>query len=337
MTKKRVDWIDIVRGVAIVCVMLGHIDWGENPLCVWIYSFHIPIWFFLSGVLAFHTRDAAKPALSRFIQHKAASLLYPYFTFSLISIAYITVCLGFGRDTVLLLLAMISFLGISGAMWFLPVMFFSSVLFESLGRIKLRRNLLFLPLLALIYVGDRFTPFEYYYAVQRVLIATSFLFLGYYYAAAVAAHQFKKSALLLVGLGMLASNLLLSRTNGLVDLHYATMNNMLRYYLLALLGCVGLCLIISSLTLPGWISGPLSYLGKNSLIILTTHVNLPFISWSRGVFSLLFGEDGLGHRCADDLMILLILLVFEGIVIVFVNRFGKFLLHPKYLKKTETR
>ena len=337
MTKERVNWIDTVRGIAIVCVMLGHIDWGENPLCVWIYSFHMPIWFFLSGVLAYHTREAAKPALPRFIQRKAARLLYPYFTFSLISIAYISVCLGFGRDTVLLLLAMISLLGISGAMWFLPVMFFSSVLFESLGRIKLRRFLILLLLLALIYAGDRFSPFEYYYAVQRVLIATSFIFLGYYYAAAVAAAPIKKSALLLVGLGMLACNLLLSQTNGLVDLHYATMNTMLRYYLLALLGCGGLCLIGSSLTLPGWISGPLSYLGKNSLIILTTHVNLPFISWSRSVFSLLFGEDGLGHRYADDLVILLILLLFEGLVIALVNRFGTFLLHPKYLKKDEKR
>lgn len=315
--------------------MLGHIDWGENPLCIWIYSFHMPIWFFLSGVLACRSSGAAKPALPVFVKRKAESLLYPYFTFSLISIVYITACMGFGRETLLLLAAMVSLLGISGAMWFLPVMFFSSVLFEALQRLKLRSAVIFAVLMALIYIGDRYTPFEYYYAVQRVLIAVSFLYLGSFFGLCAGVIPGGKSARLFAGFVFLLCGMLLSHTNGLVDLHYGTMNNMFRYYGLALLGCIGFSLVGSNLTFPAWLKAPLTFLGKNSLIIMATHVNLPFISWSRKLYALLLGPDGSGHRYADDLMLLLILLVLEGITITLVNRFGKFLLHPKYLKKAE--
>ena len=334
MAKKRVNWIDTVKGIAIVCVMLGHIDWGENPLCIWIYSFHMPVWFFLSGVLAYQARDTVKPTLPQYAVKKASSLLYPYFTFSMISISYITVCMGFGRHTVILLAAMLSLMGISGAMWFLPVMFFSSVLFEALRRLKIHGAVLFGLLIALIWLGDRYTPFEYYYAVQRVLISVSFIYLGYYYEMSVEFIQDKRSTELFAGFLFLVCGILSSASNGLVDLHYGTMNDMLRYYHLALCSCVGLCLVGSSLCLPTWLETPLRFLGKNSLIILATHVNLPYISLSRNIFSLLLGSDGTGHRYADDLVILFILLALEYLTIVLVNRFGRFLLHPKYLKKT---
>ncbi len=338
MNRSRIEWIDTVKGVAILTVMLGHIDWGENPLCIWIYSFHMPVWFFLSGVLAYHSRGASSPPLSRFAVGKAESLLYPYFTFSLISIAYVTASLGFGKETALLLLAMISLLGISGAMWFLPVMFFSSVLFESLRRCRIHSGLIAAILPVLIYFGDRYTPFEYYYAVQRVMISLSFIFLGYAFEMLTDKMPDRKNMKLITGLVMLTCGMLLSRTNGLVDLHYGTMNNMFRYYALAMLGCVGLCLTGESLSLPGWLKAPLIYWGRNSLIILATHVNLPFISKSRSVFSLLLGPNGTGRRYLDDLIILLILLVFETVAIALINRFCKFLLHPKYLiKMNESR
>ena len=335
LNKTRIEWVDLVKGAAIVAVMLGHVDWGENPLCIWLYSFHMPVWFFLSGILAFYSRGTARPALSEYVRKKASGLLYPYFTFSLISIAYLTVFIGFGREIVLLLAAMASLLGISGAMWFLPVMFFSSVLFEALGRIRAPKALLLGILLLLIFLGDRYTPFEYYYAVQRVLISVSFIYLGYFFEMLSDLVREKKGPQLLAGAGLMLAGALLSGTNGLVDLHYGTMNNMFRYYSLALLGCAGLSLIGRNLTLPERITAPLRFLGRNSLIILATHVNLPFISWSRSLYALLAGADGLGNRYADDLVILLILLLFEAAVITLVNRFGKWLLHPQYLKNSK--
>ena len=45
---KRIDWIDIAKGIAIISVILGH-SVGKGPLGILIYSFHMPIYFRLSG------------------------------------------------------------------------------------------------------------------------------------------------------------------------------------------------------------------------------------------------------------------------------------------------
>ena len=58
--QKRIEWLDSIKGLAILAVVLGHVLVGFNenyyfsdttPLSVqtWIYSWHMPLFFFLSG------------------------------------------------------------------------------------------------------------------------------------------------------------------------------------------------------------------------------------------------------------------------------------------------
>lgn len=49
---KRMAYIDIMRGIAIWLVVIGHLiqynnckDWMHNPVFEWIYSFHMPLFF----------------------------------------------------------------------------------------------------------------------------------------------------------------------------------------------------------------------------------------------------------------------------------------------------
>ncbi len=48
---KRIEYLDIARGIGILLVVLGHNDLGAvSPFAHQvIYSFHIPLFFFLSG------------------------------------------------------------------------------------------------------------------------------------------------------------------------------------------------------------------------------------------------------------------------------------------------
>ena len=51
--KKREEFIDIAKGIAILCVIIGH-TWknaypADKRLMVFIYSFHMPLFFILSG------------------------------------------------------------------------------------------------------------------------------------------------------------------------------------------------------------------------------------------------------------------------------------------------
>ncbi len=45
----RIDWIDISKGFGIILVIWGHIAINDGPINIWISSFHMPLFFFLSG------------------------------------------------------------------------------------------------------------------------------------------------------------------------------------------------------------------------------------------------------------------------------------------------
>jgi acyltransferase len=42
----RFNWVDNVKGLAIILVVLGHI---ASPFSAFIYSFHMPLFFIVSG------------------------------------------------------------------------------------------------------------------------------------------------------------------------------------------------------------------------------------------------------------------------------------------------
>lgn len=49
MSSKRLDWIDIAKGIAIILVIVGHTVPNPSPLRHAIFSFHMPVFFFLAG------------------------------------------------------------------------------------------------------------------------------------------------------------------------------------------------------------------------------------------------------------------------------------------------
>lgn len=89
--KKRVEWIDVAKGLGITLVSFGHLSNGDGQ-SVWlpalgglisaIYLFHMPLFYFLGG-LTFSRRGGFKAFLVR----KAKTLLLPYFIFSLYFVA----------------------------------------------------------------------------------------------------------------------------------------------------------------------------------------------------------------------------------------------------------
>jgi fucose 4-O-acetylase-like acetyltransferase len=92
----RSNVVDIVKGVAIILVVLGHTAQGMVHRGWWdksgaafthtfIYSFHMPAFFFVAGL--FVTGSIAKRGNKRFALDKLKTILYPYVLFALISVA----------------------------------------------------------------------------------------------------------------------------------------------------------------------------------------------------------------------------------------------------------
>ena len=86
--------VDVVRGLAISLVVLGHQAqgvsrrgwWGPGPfgnnLWVYIYEFHMPAFFFVSGI--FIASSVAKRGPARFVKTKLSQMMYPYLLWSVL-------------------------------------------------------------------------------------------------------------------------------------------------------------------------------------------------------------------------------------------------------------
>lgn len=140
---KRVEWIDACKGLAIILVVFGHCWSREVKVFLWIYSFHLPIFFMLAGYLiATKGTSFSKEIIVR----KVKRLLIPYFTFSFLILLMIGTLKILGGMPVRELISgeMKSILGFRANMstWFLACIFISECIFLfALKQIQMKRYL----------------------------------------------------------------------------------------------------------------------------------------------------------------------------------------------------
>lgn len=91
--ESRHDWIDVAKGIGILLVVYGHVargvfsaNLGMDPdffivVDRFIYSFHMPLFFFLSGIFFFSSLE--KHGHIGLVTTKIDSILYPYVVWSL--------------------------------------------------------------------------------------------------------------------------------------------------------------------------------------------------------------------------------------------------------------
>ena len=124
--KKRNEQIDVARGIAILLVILGHsFYFVEAPLNKIILTFHMPLFFFLSGLVA-KTEGGY-----RFVSGKIKTILLPQILLGLISYAY------YGLFTVVMKggsLAEINFLYQFWRYWFLQTLFIVVIIFYFISK-----------------------------------------------------------------------------------------------------------------------------------------------------------------------------------------------------------
>ena len=89
----RITWVDHARGIGIFLVVLGHTLRGLDASRIiadgaafrladsWIYSFHMPLFFLLSGLFAGRRVDLGP---GPFLRDKLATLAYPYLVWSVL-------------------------------------------------------------------------------------------------------------------------------------------------------------------------------------------------------------------------------------------------------------
>ncbi|WP_342599187.1 acyltransferase family protein [Psychrobacillus sp. FSL H8-0483] len=137
MAQKRLAWVDVTKGFLMILVVIGHYP-GELdfPLIKYIYWFHMPAFFLLSGIFFKEMKDneSANPTIKkRFMQ-----LMVPYvfFLFVITTIRY-SMELATGnfdfswylQDFWKLVIAGRFARGAYGVFWFVTTLFFTYLLF----------------------------------------------------------------------------------------------------------------------------------------------------------------------------------------------------------------
>lgn len=114
----RLQWLDIAKGIGIILMVLGH---SSMPQMIqnWIFAFHMPLFFLTSGVATNWSKDF----WVIFLKRKCIGLLLPFLVYSLLNIflmriadiGHFDITTGWGDY----------------ALWFVPVLFFASLLVKT--------------------------------------------------------------------------------------------------------------------------------------------------------------------------------------------------------------
>lgn len=141
--KMRANEIDVMKGIGILLVILGHcvpdfpVDLRADAMSAhverFVYTFHMPLFFFCSGfVLGFTPPSSA----SKFLKSRFLRLMVPYLTFSFVSLGLRILFSSFTRSGFNINDGLIGILFYGKFFWFVYVLFFILLLMELFRKSK---------------------------------------------------------------------------------------------------------------------------------------------------------------------------------------------------------
>src|SRR6266508_2205994 len=287
---KRIEYIDNARGIGILLVVMGHNDFAViSPFAYKvIYSFHMPLFFFLSG---YFLNTAV--GLWNFFKKRFHSLLKPYF-FTIFLIYFVSISFGkMGFQTAIARIIK----SLYGAghyldwvqLWFLPHLFVVSLFayfFVHVIRQTRLSQLRWVILTVFYVVGvfsiNLFSPFEFnFFGKGFTVYGLPFsldivLVSGFFFMLAYELNQKRYTSLLESPLTLFISGLtlifLVCYFPSKIDFNIRRFDSLPINTIEALLGILFILTISKQLERIGGLSAIFSYIGQASLIILIFQV-----------------------------------------------------------------
>lgn len=262
---------DIMKGLGIICMILGHIPIGGITQQV-IYSFHMPMFFFISGY--FFSR---KNTFLEFIRGKVLTILLPaFFTIGILLLYRVLVHLIKGTELVL-------FSHIIGPLWFLFALFWGVVILYFITNFKSVKVRLTISLLVSI-IGLLFSHYylETHINIQQGMVAVSFLIIGY------ELRQLLKSEKIDYFISdNLPKLLVVSSILWCIGIFYSNINMKVNDFgcfifdiISSLMGCFFIYHISKKIQTNNFISKSLSYIGRYSIVFLCMHYLEWYSDWN---------------------------------------------------------
>lgn len=270
-SNNRIAWIDTVKGIGIILVVLGHMpslpEWIHN----WIYSFHMPIFFFASGYLF-------KPRmLKECVLRSIKSLIVPYCIYSIV---FFFMDFFIYHDCNVLKAEMCSFIIGQGSfeiLWFFISMFWVQLIYNliyTLSKNAVYRRLAILAITIMFYILTVF-KIGILLKFSTSMVAMSFYAVGHEYRIC---NQRRKHTMAF-GLILLLFNILACIVINLTHSDFLDINSQ-QYgilpltWLCAICGCFSIVLLIKSFA-SRQLMKPINYMGHNSLYFFPLLAYIP--------------------------------------------------------------
>ena len=296
-TKKRIEWVDAAKGLGLILVVLGHLDIPYLP--TWIYTFHIPLFFFLSGFVF----SGDKYTFKEFLVNKIKTLVVPYFALGgVIYLFWCFIYLKRAEPPSAYLTMFLNFLKQEHfwTVWFLACLFLVEIIYYLINKISKKilwaNSIISVCLLIIGFIWYRFGGRGLPWNFDVALVAQFFFHLGYLFKKYPSAQmffmggKFSKSFLLLIGLGAInvVFGYLCIRVSGKsLDMSIGMYGNEILSLISAVAGI--LCAVIFCKRFPFAV---LKFLGQNTMLIFAWHsrIIIVFMNYLYRVLNVFQGE-----------------------------------------------
>jgi acyltransferase len=266
--RQRVAWVDYCKVVGVFLVLFGH--YTINPFCkTVIYSFHVPLFFALSGYV-FSFNKAVYPDFRSFFARKVRSLIFPYLFFALFSFVLWFTFFRSASDppgfVVKALFRVFYGFPFESALWFIPCLFLVELMFWPLRRIK-SRGILITIMAAAAVIGNvkaHFWSRSFPWSVDVAFVAIGFygIFAAFNREVSMVIDGVAKRPLwlaILISVAVTAALL-----NGRIETRTMSFNNYFLFYV----SSFGLITGTAALCRMSKCNNVISSLGRNTIVII---------------------------------------------------------------------
>lgn len=341
---KRLDYIDLSKGIAILIVVYYHIAQDRTDIFSnWCGCVMIPLFFVCTGYLT--ALKEREQSFKDFIIKNLKGIMYPYLTFSLIAYAFYSLWnIAHGTFELSELLSRVKdgvlLFGYS-VLWFLPTLFFAKTVYYIICKNKALLavfgvaaivlssgySVLYCEKLNDTFLGD-LSAF-----LIRILLGVLFISFGAFLNGLLK----KGIKTYIISLLCLIASVLLMVSNPGIDFRcirlscglngLTLLSNPLCFFAAAFLSCFAVICGFYCINDFAKYLKPLSFFGKNSLCIFATHTTLFVIYIPTLVLTKL-------HITPVLPVVFVSAVLIETVIVLVINRFLPFLI--KYPKKQKT-
>lgn len=260
---KRNRSLDIIKGIGIIFVFLGHNRTIGKEYISYIFSFHMPLFFFISGMLFKKTEG-----FLIFLRNKVKTLIVPYFSFWIIGYIFYGLELrykgNFNLEKYIDYFINNILWGLkykATGLWFLLVLFIVNIVFYIVLNKNDNKLRLMIKLLPFSFIGVLTQILGIHKGLFRwptVFIAVTIFGVGYLLKEKIINHKFSLSQVL----GLLIIGFLFYKINGHISMASNRYHNVVFFYISSISSILGLYGISSYI----YKDSILEFVGKNSLI-----------------------------------------------------------------------